>query len=603
VVGLPFIKHQRTLRPIGTFVPSGVPLLETFTELNLSAPVLRALTELGFTKPSPIQAGALPILLGEPTDFIGLAATGTGKTGAFVIPLLERIDPTQKHVQALIMCPTRELALQVSGQIELLGKYMGIRVQSVYGGTGYGDQISGLKRGAHVVVGTPGRIVDHLDKGTLRLDQLSTVILDEADEMISMGFKEDMTTILSNTPEETRNVWLFSATMDREVRKVADDYLTNPQRIEINRTEMIPELLTQTYFVTSESNKQDILCKLIDAAEDFYGLVFCQTKALCTDLVRILRERNYPADCLHGDMDQNARERTMQSFRDRKVKLLICTDVASRGIDVKDITHVINYSIPRELDNYVHRIGRTARNGKAGFAFSLVTPANRVLIPRIEKMTKSKMIEGKVPTRKEIGEKKLLKVLEKFQTVENIERANSLLAEPWKVAMENMSKEEIASRLLTLQFPEIFSTVKETPAPSMSSRQSENNGRFGGDRWARKSGGGFGGDRRDGRSEGRGRFGGRSEGGGRREGGFGGGSWGNRDRGETSNPPSGAPRFGMRNDSKSERSEQPRARDDRGPSANTSSAGAGFTVQRRSEKPERSFSGFGAKKAKRGYMN
>jgi ATP-dependent RNA helicase DeaD len=417
---------------------------------------MRAISELGYEKPSPIQAETLPILLGEPTDFLGLAATGTGKTAAFAIPMLERIDPSVRRVQALVICPTRELAIQVSGQINLLGKYKGIRSLPIYGGSDYSTQIRGLKDGVSVVVGTPGRMVDHMERGTLRLDELQVVVLDEADEMISMGFKEDLETILGNAPRESSNIWLFSATMSSEVRRVADEYLQNPQFVQINRTEMLPKTVEQIFYMTQESNKPEVLCKLVDAAEDFYGLVFCQTKSLVTDLTQYLTNRRYKVDSLHGDKDQNARERTMQAFRDRKVNLLICTDVASRGLDVKDVTHVINYSIPRELDNYVHRIGRTARSGKTGFALNLVTPSHKGLIGRIEKMTKSRMREGKIPTRKEIGAKKVSQLLTKFQAQDTYARAIELLDQPWKDAIAKMSQEEITGRLLSMMFPEVF---------------------------------------------------------------------------------------------------------------------------------------------------
>ncbi len=422
---------------------------------------MRSITDLGFETPSPIQAQALPILLGDPTDFIGLAATGTGKTAAFAIPLLERLDPSRKVVQAIILCPTRELALQVAGQIDLLGKHLGVKAVPIYGGSSFQDQIQGLRRGATVVVGTPGRVVDHMTRGTLNLENVECVILDEADEMISMGFKDELEAILEATPRETSNIWLFSATMSREVRRVADAYLRDPQQVQINRTEMLSSTVEQLYYLTHEGNKPEILCKLIDAADDFFGLVFCQTKSLVTDLTAFLKDRGYKVDCLHGDMDQNARERTMQSFRDRKATLLVCTDVASRGLDVKDVTHVINYSIPRELDSYVHRIGRTARSGKTGFAMSLVTPSHRVLIGRIEQMTKSKMREGKIPTRKEIGAKKVSKILEKFQEQTTFARALELMDSAWKSAIAEMSPEEIAARFLSLTFPEIFAEKAE----------------------------------------------------------------------------------------------------------------------------------------------
>lgn len=485
---------------------------------------MRAIGDLGYEKPSPIQEQTLPILLGDKTDFIGLAATGTGKTAAFGIPLLEKIDlKATKAVQALILCPTRELAIQVAGQIDLLGKHKGIYALPIYGGASYGDQIRGLRQGVSVVVGTPGRVVDHLDRGTLSLAEVHTVVLDEADEMISMGFKEDLETILSGTNREESNIWLFSATMSREVRHIADDYLTEPKQVQVNRTEMLPSTIEQLYYSTHESNKPEVLCKLIDQADDFYGLIFCQTKSLVTDLTAYLTARGYQVDCLHGDKDQRGRERTMQAFRDRKVSMLVCTDVASRGLDVKDVTHVINYSIPRELDNYVHRIGRTARSGKTGFAFSLVTPANKRLISRIEEMTKSRMKEGKIPTRKDVGSKKISQVLPKFLAQDLHARAVDLMGTEWTDAINEMSKEEIVGRFLTLNHTEIFADKSEVTMPGPQARdtsdprdrdnrreRSRSRDRDGG---GERRGFGFGG-RRDDRREDRG---GRRDFGGRRD--------------------------------------------------------------------------------------
>ncbi len=430
--------------------------MKNFNEVNLSAPVSRAISELGFATPSPIQAQTLPILLQGPTDFLGLAATGTGKTAAFSIPLLEKVDVQKRGVQGLILCPTRELAIQVTEQIKLIGKYKGIRVLPVYGGAGYQDQLHGLKKGVSIVVGTPGRVVDHLSRGSLDLSNLETLVLDEADEMISMGFKEDLEMVLKSVPQGQSQTWLFSATMSREVRKVADQYLHEPQQVQVNRTEMVPSTVEQVYYCTQESSKSEILCKLIDTAEEFYGIVFCQTKALVIDLNQYLLSRGYRTDCLHGDMDQTARERTMKLFRDRKISILVATDVACRGLDVKDVTHVVNYSIPRELDNYVHRIGRTGRNGNPGLAYSLVTPSHRGLVSRIEKMTQSKMREGKVPTRKEIGLKKIVKSLNLFENQKDFSKALELLDEKWKSQLSEMNKEEIVGRFLTLLHPEVF---------------------------------------------------------------------------------------------------------------------------------------------------
>lgn len=444
--------------PLPTYVELG-------EQLSMNAAVMKSIAEMGFERPSPIQAQALPILLGESTDFLGLAATGTGKTAAFAIPLLHKIDPRVRGVQALVLCPTRELAIQVAGQIDLLGKHLGVKAVPVYGGASYGEQIRGISRGSAVVVGTPGRVQDHINQGTLSLDQVNLVVLDEADEMISMGFKESIESILSGVSEETSNIWLFSATMSRDVRDVADEFLENPKSIEVNRKEMLPESIEQLYYITQESNKPEVLCKLIDAADDFYGLVFCQTKALVTDVTMYLQGRGYRVDCLHGDKDQNERERTMQAFRDRKVTLLVCTDVASRGIDVKDVTHVINYSIPRELDSYVHRIGRTARSGNNGFAFSLISPSQRAMIFKVERLTKRKLKEGKIPTRKEIGAKKIRNFLERWKNeAPSAARAQSLMSPEWAQAMEGLAPLEIAARFVALAYPDIFKELEKAAA-------------------------------------------------------------------------------------------------------------------------------------------
>jgi ATP-dependent RNA helicase DeaD len=436
--------------------------MKKFTELDIQPELMRAIADLKYEIPSAIQAQALPILLGKATDFIGLAATGTGKTAAFAIPMLERINASKRTPQALVLCPTRELAMQVSGQINLLGKYLNIRSLPIYGGAGFDTQLRGLRDGVNVIVGTPGRLVDHLKRGTLKLGDLKTLILDEADEMISMGFKDDLEAILKAMPRATGNIWLFSATMNREVRRVADTYLKNPALVQINKKEMLSNTVEQLYYMTKESSKPEVLCKLIDAADNFYGIIFCQTKLLVVDLTRYLTDRGYKVDCLHGDKDQKSREKTMQLFRDRRVSLLICTDVASRGLDVKDITHVINYSIPRELDNYVHRIGRTARSGKSGIAMSLVSPSHRMLIGRIEKMTNSRMKEGLIPTHKEIMIKKVNQVLANFKTQKSTTRALEVMGSNWKTEISELSKEEIIARFLVMNFPDVLSNVDTT---------------------------------------------------------------------------------------------------------------------------------------------
>ena len=460
--------------------------MENFDTLNLKPELKRAVADLGYTKPSPIQAQALPILLGEPTDFIGLAATGTGKTAAFSLPLLQRIDAQNRDVQALILCPTRELSLQVSQQIDLYGKALGIRSVAIYGGAGYDEQLRALKSGVPIVVGTPGRIMDHMERGTLRLGGVRNVVLDEADEMISMGFREDIETILKSVARDQSNIWLFSATMNGPVRKVADHFLKNPKMAQVNKQEMLSSTVEQIYYMTQDAHKPEILCKIIDAADDFYGVVFCQTKSLVADLARYLSERQYKAGELHGDMSQGAREAMVMAFRQKRVKIMVCTDVASRGLDIKDVTHVVNFSIPRELDNYVHRIGRTARSGKSGIAISLVTPSHRHLISRIEHLTKSKLKEGIVPTRKEIGMKKIGMLRAQFLEQPGYVRALELMDEQWKQSVAGMNPEEVAARFLTMMFPWVFaeerrpqmarSQTPQAPAPNDRPRRA-NDGR------------------------------------------------------------------------------------------------------------------------------
>lgn len=473
--------------------------MTSFEQFSMSPGILDTMKKMGYEKPSDIQVATWSILLNEKTDFMGLAATGTGKTAAFAVPMLEQIDPSLKTIQALILCPTRELAMQVAGQVTLLGKSKGAEALTIYGGASYQEQFRGIKRGLPVVVGTPGRLVDHIKQGSINLENVKHIILDEADEMISMGFKEDLETILSAAKKEDAQIWLFSATMGKEVRRVADQYLRSPKQAEVNRTEKLPEKITQQYFVSRDSNKAEILCKIIDMAENFYGIIFCQTKALVSDLTQYLSERGYRVDSLHGDKDQKSRERTMQSFRDHKVQILVCTDVASRGLDVKDITHVINFSIPRELESYVHRIGRTARSGKEGFAFSLVSPAQFRLLDRLERMTKSRITEGKIPTRKDVTAKKLALFLPVFQNVNAAARALEVIDDSWKTALEKMTKEEIAARFLALANPGLFT---EDTRPNMPGPQRREDGDSrGGER-------SYGGGRRDdrgGRGESRGR--------------------------------------------------------------------------------------------------
>ncbi|MBS1958157.1 MAG: DEAD/DEAH box helicase [Bdellovibrionales bacterium] len=441
---------------------------QSFSDFNFSPELAKAISELGYETPTQIQVETIPTLLKGGTDFLGLASTGTGKTAAFAIPLLETIDPTLKGVQGLILCPTRELAKQVAEQINLLARYKKTKAIAIYGGGDYGGQLRALKEGVSIVVGTPGRIIDHIERNTLSLDHLQTVVLDEADEMISMGFREDIEFILETvSQEEKHQTWLFSATMSRDIRRIADTFLNDPEQVQVNKEESVPSSVRQLFYQVHEDEKPEVVQKLIDSVEGFYGIIFCQTKALVVELTQTLKNAGYAADCLHGDMEQAARERTMKAFKARQSTIVVCTDVASRGIDVKELTHVINYSLPRELDLYIHRIGRTGRGGKDGIALALVNPSHMHLIPRIERVTRTKMKRAEVPTEAVLLKLKLARALTQFSQPETQGQEVSLLIKGllletgWKEVIDLMSREEIAARLLAKQ-------LKVAPAPKRS---------------------------------------------------------------------------------------------------------------------------------------
>lgn len=436
--------------------------MESFKELNLSPAMAQTLEDLGYKTPTAIQAQAMPLLLQkEPADFLGLAATGTGKTLAFAVPILESLNLSDRKVQALVLCPTRELAQQVSGQITAMAKGKKVIVATIYGGAGYGDQIKSLRSGAQIVVATPGRLIDHLDRGTIQLNGVHTVVLDEADEMISMGFKEDLESILEKMTEIPHQTWLFSATMSKEVRRVADQFLNDPKTVQVNRTEMLSGTVKQIYYMTREMDKPDVLCKLIDMNDDFYGLIFCQTKLLVTDLTNHLQNRGYKVDCLHGDKPQAERDRILKRFKGKEMTILVCTDVAARGLDVKELTHVINYSIPRELDSYVHRIGRTGRSGKSGTAMSLVTNSHMQLIGRIERLTKTPIERGQIPTRKDVAQKKLDRAIQEVLGVTDFEPVKKMIEAQGLEQFEGVTTTDLLARILTLKHPELFKKLDE----------------------------------------------------------------------------------------------------------------------------------------------
>jgi len=424
-----------------------------FKDLKLSKEIQKAITDMGFEEATPIQSNSIPYML-EGKDVIGQAQTGTGKTAAFGIAALERIDPQNKGVQAVILCPTRELAIQVSEELKKLSKYQrGIDILPVYGGQPIDRQIRALKKGVQIIIGTPGRVMDHMERKTLKMDGVKMIVLDEADEMLDMGFREDIETIMKRIPKERQTI-LFSATMSRAILDLAKKYLTKPQMIKLENKEMTVPNVEQFYYEVKSQAKPEVLARLIDINDLKLSLVFCNTKRRVDELVDNLKTRGYLADGLHGDLQQRQREIVMSRFRKREIEILVATDVAARGIDVGDIEAVFNYDIPPDDEYYVHRIGRTARAGKAGRAFSFVTGKEVYRIRQIQQFTKSKIIAQKVPSVSDIEEIKTNLILEKVKGIVDaghLGEYNNLVE---KLIQEDYTSLDVAAALLKMQMVE-----------------------------------------------------------------------------------------------------------------------------------------------------
>ncbi|WP_295899644.1 DEAD/DEAH box helicase [uncultured Bdellovibrio sp.] len=443
--------------------------VDSFESFGLSAPLLAAMQDMGFSTPTPIQRQALPLLLAGAQDFIGLASTGTGKTAAFGIPLVENIDATIKDTQALVMSPTRELALQVAEQLTLLGKKKGVRVVTIYGGSSYRTQMEGIRKGAHIIVATPGRLVDFLEQKIIKLQNVKTVVLDEADEMLSMGFKEDMETILKATqPADSDSLraacrtWLFSATMSPEVRRLSSTYLENPETVQVNKVGAA-DTIEQVYYTVKNSYKTEVIGRLLQTLPEFYGIIFCQTKMEVAELADVLTQRGFPADSLHGDKSQQEREATLKKFKSRQVKVIVATDVAARGLDIKDLTHVINHSLPWDAESYVHRIGRTGRNGQKGVAITLVNPEQLNLLRRVMITTKAVLTKGVVPSADEVAGLKIKDVLDRVSSMgtdaPELQLAMDLiqdLIQAGDINFKELSKEDLLARFIVAYFPNVF---------------------------------------------------------------------------------------------------------------------------------------------------
>ncbi|MDA2892894.1 DEAD/DEAH box helicase [Mycolicibacterium sp. BiH015] len=379
----------------------------TFADLQIHPSVLQAVADVGYESPSPIQAATIPAMLAG-SDVVGLAQTGTGKTAAFAIPILSKIDTDSRNTQALVLAPTRELALQVAEAFGRYGAHLRVNVLPIYGGSSYVPQLSGLKRGAQVVVGTPGRVIDHLEKGSLDLSHLDYLVLDEADEMLQMGFAEDVERILADTPEY-KQVALFSATMPPAIKKITAKYLHDPVEVTVKAKTQTAENITQRYFLVSYPRKMDALTRLLEVEQGDAMIVFVRTKQATEEVAEKLKARGFAAAAINGDIAQAVRERTINALKDGSIDILVATDVAARGLDVERISHVVNFDIPHDPESYVHRIGRTGRAGRSGTALLFVTPRERHLLNAIERVTRQKLVESELPSVEDVNEKRVAK--------------------------------------------------------------------------------------------------------------------------------------------------------------------------------------------------
>ncbi|RXK58793.1 DEAD/DEAH box helicase [Lacibacter luteus] len=426
--------------------------MNTFDALGLDERLMSAITELGFTNPTPIQEKAIPVLLSGTKDFIGLAQTGTGKTAAFGLPLLQLLDTSKKYPQALVVCPTRELCLQIVTELERFKKNVkGMNVLAVYGGTSIGMQIRDIKRGVHIVVATPGRLIDLIERKAIDLGEIQYVVLDEADEMLNMGFQDDIEFILQNTPKK-ESTWLFSATMPPEIRKVSRKYMSEPVEVTVGKVNTANKNIDHQYYVVSSQHRYEALKRLIDFNPGIYGIIFTRTKVDAQQIAEKLTREGYDIDALHGDLTQQQRDTVMGQFRDKTLQLLIATDVAARGIDVKEVTHVINYELPDDIEVYTHRSGRTGRAGKTGICMSIVHSREIGKIRQIERIVQSSFHKLEIPTGKDVCRKQFFSFMDKLISTDVSNEEYETYVPMLQEKFAEMSKEDILKRVAAMEF-------------------------------------------------------------------------------------------------------------------------------------------------------
>ena len=426
--------------------------MTTFDELGIEEGLLHSIQALGFTQPTAIQEKAIPVLLQGTKDFIGLAQTGTGKTAAFGLPLLQLINKADRFPQALIICPTRELCLQIAKDLgSFKNKKENVAVTAVYGGTSITMQIRELKRGTHIVVATPGRLIDLIERKAIDLTRIHYVVLDEADEMLNMGFKDDIEFILKNTPER-QSTWLFSATMPAEIRQVSKRYMKQPFEITIGKVNAGASTIDHQYYITQQVNRYETLKRIIDFNPGLYGIIFTRTKANAQEITESLIREGYDIDALHGDLNQQQRDKVMSRFREKNLQLLIATDVAARGIDVQGITHVINYELPDDMEVYTHRSGRTGRAGKSGVSISIITPREVFRLRQIERLINNRFHKLDIPTGKDVCRKQFFHFIDKMLLADISHGEYETYLPVLREKFASVEKEEILQRVAALEF-------------------------------------------------------------------------------------------------------------------------------------------------------
>ena len=465
--------------------------MKTFEELGVSPEIRKAIEEMGYENPMPVQEEVIPYLLGENNDVVALAQTGTGKTAAFGLPLLQQIDVKNRVPQSLILCPTRELCLQIAGDLNDYSKYIdGLKVLPVYGGSSIDSQIRSLKRGVHIIVATPGRLLDLMERKTVSLSTVHNIVMDEADEMLNMGFTDSINAILADVPKEW-NTLLFSATMSPEIARISKNYLQNAKEITIGRKNESTSNVKHVAYTVQAKDKYAALKRIVDYYPQIYGIIFCRTRKETQEIADKLMQEGYNADSLHGELSQAQRDAVMQKFRIRNLQLLVATDVAARGLDVDDLTHVINYGLPDDTESYTHRSGRTGRAGKTGTSIAIINLREKGKLREIERIIGKKFIAGEMPTGKQICEKQLIKVIDELEKVKvNEEEITDFMPEIYR-KLEWLSKEDLIKRMVSHEFNRFLDYYRDREEIETPTDSRERNTRDSRERGSRKAAPGF----------------------------------------------------------------------------------------------------------------